>query len=108
MLRYLVFPMNGLGSQVPRSALRQIVTRHVHLGTTCLCMWFYYTVRSAHCAQGSNGQWSVGICITCEAKADRWRGTMAKSLKDSHVQRWLDHHSNGVLVHAVVDHVRER
>ena len=21
---------------------------------------------------------------------------------------WMDHHSNGVLVHAVVDHVRER
>ena len=62
MLRY-PFPDERTGSQVPRSALSQIVTRHVHLGTTCLCMWFYYTVRSVHCAPEAMGSGTPALAL---------------------------------------------
>ena len=82
MLRY-PFPDERTGSQVPRSALSQIVTRHVHLGTTRLCMWFYYTVRSTHCAQGAMGNGASAFALLVKQ-----RPTADAVLWPRSIERW--------------------
>ena len=100
--------MNGLESQVPRSALSHMVTRHAFIrGLHVLCMWSYYTVRSVHCAQGAMGNGASALVLLVKQGSTADAVLWLNLLKIAMYKRMAGSSLKWCIFGAVIDHARD-